>query len=447
MSFYQKLSRLVLVSDISLGKFFSSTQLDIFLNSFAFQLSYNLPKSDLNSLIIPKLNCLLKQARMIPFWKQRFQLVTLSENIENFANFNKLPIISRSELVAMPLETWSNVILVQKEKPKTVVTSGSTGHPLRFYGSYRRTVRIRALYNTIFRRVSATEKPRIYNFGLYNHRSIFQWCGYNLGNVLENDRGRKDLFTEWQKNPPDILYTSAAYLKRIFYWAGKEGVNFYFRAIIYTAQGLKEEERFEIKHYFRCPILSLYGSHETGVLGVECPFNPGNFHTFPECHYIEVVDDAGNPLPFGMEGKIVCTYFESYISPFIRYELGDRGALKVNMECPCGRESDYLIIQGRTTDTIKLSEGREVVCRGATAFLDKILADKILQYQFEQRALDELIIRMVPKSNLSENDVSQVYEKFKVFVGYPIKIQIECVEAIIPNAQGKILLLINKIAE
>ena len=69
------------------------------------------------------------------------------------------------------------------------------------------------------------------------------------------------------------------------------------------------------------------------------------------------MDDKGKPVPVGGEGRILVTNLHNYAMPFIRYDIGDVGALS-DKACPCGRGLPLLAkLTGRTTDFIRTRSG------------------------------------------------------------------------------------------
>lgn len=62
-------------------------------------------------------------------------------------------------------------------------------------------------------------------------------------------------------------------------------------------------------------------------MATPCPHRDDYLHVETSCAVLDILDGAGNPVPAGNQGRIFVTSLYSYATPFIRYEIGDLGAL------------------------------------------------------------------------------------------------------------------------
>ncbi|MBQ8929359.1 MAG: AMP-binding protein [Oscillospiraceae bacterium] len=90
-----------------------------------------------------------------------------------------------------------------------------------------------------------------------------------------------------------------------------------------------------------------YGMTETCYgFAVDCPCHQG-MHIRHDEFLVEIVDEAGLPLPPGQWGEIVITSLRREAMPIIRYRTGDRGRL-LTEPCACGSVLPRLDhVQGR----------------------------------------------------------------------------------------------------
>ena len=71
-----------------------------------------------------------------------------------------------------------------------------------------------------------------------------------------------------------------------------------------------------------------YSTSETGPLGYQCRHQAGAVHHLHEdANVLEVVDEAGRPVPPGTPGELVVTPLTTSGMALLRYRLGDRGQL------------------------------------------------------------------------------------------------------------------------
>lgn len=115
-------------------------------------------------------------------------------------------------------------------------------------------------------------------------------------------------------------------------------------------------------------LFSTYGLTEAGLAFHECQARQG-LHSHPDLVIVEVVDDAGLPLPDGEAGELVVTTLQVEAMPLIRYCTGDI-AFRIPGVCPCGRAGARIgPILGRKQQRMKV--------KGTTLY-PKVLEDALL---------------------------------------------------------------------
>lgn len=87
-------------------------------------------------------------------------------------------------------------------------------------------------------------------------------------------------------------------------------------------------------------VFSTYGVTELANSLCECSAGAGG-HLHEEQLHLEILDDAGRPLPEGQVGEVVATTFGVEAMPLIRYRTGDCAAL-YSKPCRCGRKTPRL---------------------------------------------------------------------------------------------------------
>jgi phenylacetate-CoA ligase len=109
---------------------------------------------------------------------------------------------------------------------------------------------------------------------------------------------------------------------------------------------------------FGVPVYDEYSAQEVLTVATQCP--AGSMHVDEDRVWLEIVDEAGRPVPDGEVGAVVVTHFRERAMPLVRYQLGDRAAL-VPGPCRCGRGFRRMrLLDGRTNDYLLLPGGRRV---------------------------------------------------------------------------------------
>ena len=130
------------------------------------------------------------------------------------------------------------------------------------------------------------------------------------------------------------------------------------KSIMACAGTVTEEVRDKLGRVFGARVHNKYGSRECADMACECA--AGGFHIYATGIHLEIVDDAGQPVPAGTTGRILVTLLQNRRFPIIRYEIGDIGALS-SAECQCGSPLPLLErVEGRISEIITAAGGAYV---------------------------------------------------------------------------------------
>ncbi len=217
--------------------------------------------------------------------------------------------------------------------------------------------------------------------------------------------------------------------------------------VITTGEPLYPDQRERIEWAFRCPVFDSYRTREVGCIAQECEVHHG-YHVSADTVCVEVVpldDPAGSrhAAP-GEAGKVLVTDLTNFAMPFIRYEIGDIGALSASA-CGCGREWPLLdSIGGRITDLLYTPDGRKISPITVLPNLFHMLGI-MNQFRMIQDRLDHITIQMAgsaPDAALLDRQRTAFVEVF----GPDMRYDIEYVERIEAVGSGKFPLVISKIS-
>ncbi len=166
------------------------------------------------------------------------------------------------------------------------------------------------------------------------------------------------------------------------------------------------------------------------VFAAEC--RQGALHLSPDVGIVEVVDQNNRPVPAGETGELICTSLINFVQPFIRYRIGDIGALGTQ-PCTCGSPLPVLArIEGRIDDVLITRDGRRV------GRLDPVFKGTrgVVEAQIIQDDYDKFRVRVVPSETYSDNDGKEICANLLERIGKG-DIQIEIVPRIERSAGGK----------
>ena len=170
-------------------------------------------------------------------------------------------------------------------------------------------------------------------------------------------------------------------------------------AIILSSEKLTLEMKNVIRQAFGARAYEEYGAVEQCALATECEH--GSLHVNSDFGIVEILDDDDNPVPPGVEGRLVCTGLINDAQPLIRYDIGDVGVWS-ETPCPCGRNQLPILkdLVGRLEDAVIGPDGTEMVrFHGIFVGLRHVLEGQIIQEK-----LDLLRVRVVATDGFGPAD-------------------------------------------
>ncbi len=402
----------------------------------------SLPPGQLRTLQSDKLSRLLAYARQNnPYYREKYG------GVRTGAELRELPLLTKAELRehAQAIVTPSHARDVSMCK-----TSGSTGEPLKFFRD--REVFARTL-------ASVYRAHRWYGIDV-GAREAMLW-GIPAGRMAQiRMRARDALLNRFREEEyslsPQVLqrfydrivrtrpeylfgYTSMVYEFALYVReAGLSIARLGLKGAVCTAESIPDYQRELIASVLQCPVISEYGSAETGIISYQCPL--GSHHISSDAVLVETLDDVGNPVAPGVVGRVVVTVLHSQAAPIIRYDLGDYAVLS-ERTCDCGRSLPLIDkIVGRTSGVIVTPSGQ---CFHSIAlyYIMKDYADKfggIRQFRVRQTEVDRLEFHIAAGQGFSDASrqwlETLVHERF----GHAMRVQFFMHDSLERTAAGKL---------
>jgi phenylacetate-CoA ligase len=285
-------------------------------------------------------------------------------------------------------------------------SSGSTGEPFRVYYDARawarlkHLVKLRARYACGMRltdRVALLDAAPVQG----THAGPGQRSRVARISVLQPATAIADQLLGFA---PNVVYGLPSALLEVAAVLRDRGKRLPLRLLFTSGELLQPAVRQELARAFSARVFDVYGSSETKEIAWECP--AGGMHVNADVLRVEILDDAGRVVPFGVEGQIVATLLVNQAMPLLRYRVGDRGSLLPD-RCSCGRSLPRLgVVTGRQVDVLVLSGGQRVSPYSLTCAREKV--GDLLRYQVTQ--LDPVRVRVRAIVG-SESDRGQVADR------------------------------------
>jgi phenylacetate-CoA ligase len=202
-------------------------------------------------------------------------------------------------------------------------------------------------------------------------------------------------------------------------------------ALVLSSEKLTPRMKVVIRQAFRARAYEEYGATENCMLATECEH--GSLHVHPDFGIIEIVDAQGQPVPPGVEGRILCTALQNEAQPLVRYEIGDLGVW-AGSPCPCGRNQLPVLkeVVGRLEDVVVGPDGRQMVrFHGIFIGLPHVLEGQVIQ-----EAPDRFTVKVVGRDGFGPAEEATIRKRFAERLG-PVSVEIHRVPEIPRGARGK----------
>lgn len=344
-------------------------------------------------------------------------------------DLTKLPVLTKSIIK----ENFNDFISIKSKQhnPRLLMTTGSTGLPFEFYVDKIALLKEIAsvwrqwrLFNVKFRDRRAVlrgtlvdeygiKKQELWRFNSRNkslHLSTFHMNEENCVKIINKILQYKPKIFQVY---PMALFILAQYIK-------KYHIDLPFLKMIhFSSEAYTPIHRDFIKKQFTCPILDRYGQSEIVLNAFECKPENG-YHVEEENNILEVLDKNLEQVSEGETGRIVGTNLHNYSMPLIRYSTEDLAEMG-GIECLCGRRSKKLkSIQGRVLDQIITKDKSLISGISFYHYWKHRISEKVPNISFVQiiqPKIDEIIVRILPGKNYSNNEERIIIQELNKFVG------------------------------
>lgn len=219
----------------------------------------------------------------------------------------------------------------------------------------------------------------------------------------------------------------------------------HLRAILSTGSLLTQRERYIIETALGAPMWDHYGLGGEGAhVAAECEYKHG-YHVNIENMIVQPAEP--DAIDTDNATGLYLTVLDNYDWPLIRYETGD-GAVFTTRRCPCGRGLPlFERIDGRLSEVLTLPNGIKL----NTHYFSVILAeaDAVAQYQVEQTARDQLVVRFVWRNQPDTATQQRLTADLQRITGGSVHVRCESVASIplLPSGKHRFLIALPESAD
>ena len=199
-----------------------------------------------------------------------------------------------------------------------------------------------------------------------------------------------------------------------------------------TSENCTEEDKKIIGNAFGVSVVNEYGTSEVDLIAFED--SKGKWKLSEENIFIEIIDDEGNELKCGGEGRIILTALHNKAMPFIRYEIGDKAIME-----PDGGKIELKKLLGGVNDIVLLPSGKK--SSGVTFYFitrDVLESSGIMrEFIIKQISIDKFIFDVVSDEDISEKDKQLIQKKMDIYLEPGLSFEVNRVSKIERTRAGK----------
>lgn len=304
-------------------------------------------------------------AKHSPFYQQQWEAAGIAPSaIKTLQDLSQLPFTTKADLQA------HNEAFIAAPRHKIidyVTTSGTMGQPITFALTENDLQRLAWNEVTSFELAGLTDEDVLLLTTTLDRR-FMAGLAYFLGarqlgaGVVRVGAGLPAL--QWdtiQRVAPTVLIAVPSFMLKLIDYAQQNGIDYQnssIRKAICIGESLRQEDfglntlGQKITELWDIELYSTYASTEMSTAFTECAAGRGGHHN-PALIIVEILDEAGQPVPAGEAGEVVVTTLQVEAMPLVRFKTGD--ICQWHPEpCSCGYTSMRLgPVLGRKGQMIK----------------------------------------------------------------------------------------------
>ncbi len=207
------------------------------------------------------------------------------------------------------------------------------------------------------------------------------------------------------------------------------------KVCIVTAEMLFDNDKKLLETTLGIPIVNEYGSAELGLIAFNTPDDKWQVNA--EDLFVEILDANGNVLPYGEEGRIVITALYNKAHPFIRYDIGDIGALHEDSTL---RKPILKHLVGRTSDIAILPSGKSAAGLTFYYITKTVIEDhaNVKEFIIEQHAVDTFKICYTSEQPLNTEKKNAIMAAITKYLEPNLQVSFEKTEVLQRSKSGKL---------
>lgn len=396
----------------------------------------------------------------VPFYRDRLPASDAGPLTFDSAAWRQIPILTRQQILDAGEALASTATPEAHGSLSEIFTSGSTGRPIRsvrtqlcelYWSAF--TLRDHLWHRRHLSGTLAAIRESAAGKAPYPDGSRWDDWGSASASLMRtgpcvglNIMTPVDRQLEWLlRHDPDYLVSHPTNIARLAALSLETGVRLArLRQVQSIAEVMSPQVRSLVTQAWGATVADIYSAREIGYIALQCP-ETEHYHVQSEGVVVELLDDDLRPCQPGEIGRVVVTALHNFAMPLIRYDLGDRA--EAGPPCACGRGLPVLRrILGREQNMLVLPDGERrwtLLSSGDISRLTSLAP--IRQYQFIQRSVDEIEMRLVTARPLTGSEESALTQWLVNKFGHPFNVSFAYLAEIPRGPSGKFADFISEV--
>ena len=379
----------------------------------------------------------------VPYYRNVFDKLNLKpSDIKVKEDLTKIPIIDK-DIVKKYFPLFRNKNY--KGSIFKAETSGTTGTPgtflrdlssinfenaavWRFFqngGKLFKTPRVSIRGDIIF--PIEQRKPPFWRYDSFQKELLLS--GYHI-----NEENLALYVKEIKKYMPCDLYAYPSTAHLLADYCHRNKIVLPFTAVFTSSEMVFPYQRELIEQTFPCKLFDWYGQVERVSAIGQCAY--GTYHVQEDYSIVEF-QSLGNG-----KHEMIGTTLHNTVMPLIRYKTDDIIELNESPQCLCKQKfREVKRILGREGDIIRTPDKRIV------SILNHIPrgVNHLIELQFVQRKIDEVILRIICSSEFSRKDEAVLIKNAQEHISHEMSYVIEKVTTIKRSKRGKFIPVLSEL--
>ncbi|MCD6322424.1 MAG: phenylacetate--CoA ligase family protein [Clostridiales bacterium] len=402
-------------------------------------------RDELHTLQAEKMSVFLKHAvENVPYYSQFKGELKLSPNTVH-VDIKEFPILTKKIINEKGSELLSKIDNSGK-RYKTGGTSGQSATILRDKSEYVHSANeyfnsmigiVPGKSRLLIRRAESVYFAKNAHDVKYSANPISKT--YIVSPAYMDNEQLELLFSVYSSRKPKLIMGITDPIYRFANYIIESNLKTYpVESIQLGGQTLMPQHRKTIEKAFKTDkIFDGYGATEFGIVAHQCE-QIDKWHYIPEIHYLEVLDDNFKEVAAGKSGQFIVTNLWKRNMPLIRYQIDDIAVMS-DEKCACGRGLPLVAkFEGRRIESVVSPKHTYMT---PLPFFE-IMAEfnNVDDFLVEQNSESTVTIKLIMKSGeFSLVQQLSLRKDINRYLDYPMKLEIEYINEIIPLPNGKVM--------